>query len=152
MILYQLRCAQSHEFEGWFKSSGSFSEQRAANLISCPHCGTTEVMKALMAPAIATSKPSTPKSQLDPEHSAQRVATPDILRVALRQMRRLIETSCENVGSRFSEEAIKMHETVSRGEKVSKGIYGEASSQERDMLEEKGINFVSIPWGPIDDA
>lgn len=67
-------------------------------------------------------------------------------------MRPVIDNYCENVGSRSVTNVTKRHESAAGGETTSKGIFGQASSQERDIFEEKGIEFVSIPWGPIDDA
>ena len=55
MIKYSLICETGHEFEGWFQNSGAFDVQSANSLISCPSCGTHEVQKALMAPAVATA-------------------------------------------------------------------------------------------------
>ena len=53
MIHYQLRCGQSHGFDGWFKDSASFEKQAKRGLIECPECGGTDVERALMAPAVA---------------------------------------------------------------------------------------------------
>ncbi|XAO71903.1 MAG: DUF1178 family protein [Acetobacteraceae bacterium] len=153
MIFFKLRCAQAHEFDGWFQSATSFAEQGAAQLVACPHCGTTHVDEALMALAIAKQNSSDSDASLPRTSSPSRsIPMSDHLRVALRQLRRVVDDHCENVGSRFAAETIKRHESAAKRETIPKGIYGQASSQERDILEEKGIEFVSIPWGQIDDA
>ena len=41
MIHYQLRCAQEHEFDGWFKDSAGFDRQAKRGLVECPICGDT---------------------------------------------------------------------------------------------------------------
>ena len=53
MIVFDLQCSAGHRFEAWFASSGAYASQREAGLIVCPHCGTSEVSKAPMAPAVS---------------------------------------------------------------------------------------------------
>ncbi len=48
MIVYNLRCANSHEFEGWFKDSAAFDAQAGAAKLVCPVCGLRKVEKAIM--------------------------------------------------------------------------------------------------------
>lgn len=52
MILFKLRCARGHEFEGWFRDGDQFEAQRKAGEISCPECGHPKVGKAVMAPRL----------------------------------------------------------------------------------------------------
>jgi hypothetical protein len=52
MILFKLRCARGHHFEGWFRSGDGFEAQQKAREISCPECGETKIEKALMAPRL----------------------------------------------------------------------------------------------------
>ena len=54
MIKYRLACENGHEFEGWFKCGAAYDEQAAKGHISCPHCGSLAVTKAIMAPNVAT--------------------------------------------------------------------------------------------------
>jgi hypothetical protein len=56
MILFTLRCARGHQFEGWFRDGDGFEVQQKAGEISCPKCGETKVEKAVMAPRLG--KPS----------------------------------------------------------------------------------------------
>lgn len=53
MIVYDLECAGAHKFEGWFSSSTDFARQQERGLVTCPHCGSDQVGKALMAPRVA---------------------------------------------------------------------------------------------------
>ena len=50
MILFTLRCARGHQFEGWFRDGDGFEAQQKAGAISCPECGETNVEKTVMAP------------------------------------------------------------------------------------------------------
>ncbi len=135
MILFKLRCASDHEFEGWFRDGDGFEAQHKAGEIACPHCGDTQVDKALMAPNIGRSRDKTPIS-------------PAQMRAALIEMRRQVESNCDYVGERFAEEARRIH----YGEVDPRGIYGEATSDESHELAEEGISFGRLPWVSPTDA
>jgi hypothetical protein len=55
MILFMLRCARGHQFEGWFRDGDGFEAQQKAGEISCPECGEAKVDKAVMAPRLGKS-------------------------------------------------------------------------------------------------
>jgi hypothetical protein len=129
MILFTLRCASGHEFEGWFRDGEGFETQQKAGEIACPECGDSQIEKALMAPNIGRSRDKTPIS-------------PAQMRAALMELRRQVETNCDYVGERFAEEARRIH----YGEVDPHGIYGEASSEESQALAEEGIEFGRVPW------
>lgn len=137
MILFTLRCAGDHEFEGWFRDGDGFEAQRAAGEIACPHCGDASVEKAVMAPRLGRSR----EAVAPPVALAQ-------MRKALTEMRRQIETHCDYVGNRFAEEARRIH----YGESDPHGIYGEASDAESRELNDEGIKFGQIPWIPPTDG
>ena len=53
MIVFDLHChADDARFEAWFRSSADFERQREQGLLLCPQCGSSDVGKALMAPAV----------------------------------------------------------------------------------------------------
>ncbi len=56
MIRYALVCAKGHPTEAWFRGSADFDRELAAGRLTCPVCGTADMRKAMMAPAIATSR------------------------------------------------------------------------------------------------
>ena len=136
MILFTLRCASGHEFEGWFRDGETFEAQQKVGEIACPDCGDSQVEKALMAPNIGRS------------HKKAAPMSPAQMRAALIEMRRRVETNCDYVGERFAEEARKIH----YGEVDPRGIYGEATSEESRELADEGIEFGRIPWVPTTDA
>ncbi|MCC7273056.1 MAG: DUF1178 family protein [Alphaproteobacteria bacterium] len=147
MILFNLRCASGHEFEGWFRNGDTFERQAKAKSVACPVCGVAEVEKALMAPRIGkgTREPAVdPKvpAKIDPEQA--KVA--EMLKV-LREARRLVEENLDYVGPNFAEEARKIH----YGETEKHGIYGESTQEEAEALREEGIEFGRIPWVPRAD-
>jgi hypothetical protein len=139
MIHFSLKCAASHEFEGWFRDGDAFESQAAAGEIACPHCGGTGVEKAIMAPRVARSSKAEPKPE---------PADPAKLKQALRELRKQIEAKFDYVGERFADEARKIH----KGEVDPRAIYGEASQDEARALADDGIEFGRIPWIPPNDA
>ena len=76
MIKYQLRCTCEHEFEGWFPSSKEYIRQKNKGMINCPMCDSTAVDKAIMAPAVKTSK----KEQIPDDYFVMGESAEQILR------------------------------------------------------------------------
>lgn len=144
MILYQLRCSLGHEFEAWFKDSAAYDEQAAAGHVSCPTCGDASVCKAPMAPGVISSKSATQTSR-ESEHRAQEVAQ-QILQ-AVNKLREHVEENCDYVGDQFADEARRIH----AGKAEERGIYGEASDEETEELQEEGIDVFRLPGAPRRD-
>ncbi|MBC7908652.1 MAG: DUF1178 family protein [Rhodospirillaceae bacterium] len=132
MILFELRCANDHHFEGWFKDNIGYDAQSAAGEIACPVCASTQVGKAIMAPRLnkATGQ------ALDAQGAAREV------RRLLSDLRQKVEENCDYVGEKFPDEARKIH----YGDTEARPIYGEASAEEARDLEDEGIAVVSVPW------
>ena len=138
MIHYRLRCVHGHEFEGWFKDSATFELQADRGLLSCPRCSTSEVERGLMAPAVRTR----PAGKAVAAREVPAVTLPDEIRAVLQRVRAEVERTCEDMGDRFADEAIRM----SRGEAEERGIYGNASDEDREALADEGIEVTRIPW------
>jgi hypothetical protein len=68
------------------------------------------------------------------------------LRKKLRELRNYVVKNAENVGSKFPEEARKMH----YGEAAHRSIYGVASAEDAEALHEEGIAFSALPVLPND--
>tara|TARA_B100001540_G_scaffold194095_1_gene171023 strand:- start:299 stop:757 length:459 start_codon:yes stop_codon:yes gene_type:complete len=145
MIIYQLRCSKSHEFEAWFRDSKAYDAQAEAGDIVCPHCGDTSISKGIMAPNIS---PTRSKSKVNNSEGKNRIdgkeanrALKDKFGEALELLRSHVESSCDDVGKKFAEEARKIH----YGETEKRGIYGEATSKEVAELDDEGIDFYRLP-------
>jgi len=138
MILYQLKCHQGHDFEAWFLNSAAYDSQQVSGDVSCPHCGTTDVAKAPMAPNIARGR-SGEQEHPTAEHRAHEVA--EKILEAVDGLRREVEENCDYVGDEFPEEARRIH----YGETEEHGIYGEATEDEAEELDEEGIDFFRLP-------
>ncbi|MDB5585791.1 MAG: hypothetical protein JWP26_761 [Devosia sp.] len=134
MIQYSLHCANAHDFDAWFKNAAAFDEQKARGIVDCPVCGSHEVSKALMAPAVARS--GSEKMALSSGH-------PDVakFRELLRAYRQKVTSEADYVGDKFAEEARKIHFE----EVEARGIYGEATRDEVIALAEEGIEFAPLP-------
>jgi hypothetical protein len=138
MIRYRLVCDREHDFEAWFASADAYDRAAEAGENVCPVCGSTEVAKAIMAPAVS----GTHKSE------TMTLAAPDPRNAALREMvkefRRHVTENSDYVGDRFAEEARKIHYE----ETDARSIYGEATSDEAKALAEEGIGFAPLPKLP----
>lgn len=166
MIKYQLICDKSHEFEGWFGDSAAFESQQESGFLTCPVCGSADVRRALMAPNLAS--PKTRKTDLaeqqpsaqpepQPQPQAPQQASAALPPAAARKMQELmsemralqtkIREECRDVGNDFADEARKIH----YGEVEPEGIYGQATAEEREALDEEGIEIMDMPWLPKDN-
>jgi hypothetical protein len=159
MIRYTLACEKGHEFESWFADSAAYDKQAKRKQIACPHCGSAKVEKAIMAPRLATSKKGSSPIEAPPETSAPAPATnapatpvamispqERELRTKLKELRDHLTKDADNVGSKFPEQARKMH----YGEIEHRSIYGEASPKDAKALAEEGIEFHPLPILPDD--
>ena len=135
MIKYSVCCGKNHVFEAWFKDSATFDAQSKSGDIVCPQCGNNLVVKAPMAPRIVKSQ----KSDVSHESRAREVAE-RILEAAV-EMRKEVEANCDYVGGQFADEARKIH----YGEADERGIYGEASDEETQELDDEGIDVIKLP-------
>ena len=134
MIKYDLICRHDHEFEAWFSSSSDYDAQRKKRLVICPHCGTTKVEKAIMAPNISTSR----KKEAIASKRKEAMA---MMNKAAQTIRKEIEEKCDYVGDKFADEARAIH----YGEKDERPIYGQASAKEAAELQEEGVAIAPLP-------
>lgn len=170
MIKYTLVCIGAHSFDGWFRNSEDFDAQQTRKLVSCPVCGSTEVHKGLMAPAVSTARKKEPlaeRVQADqqpapaakteaPARSGTAGMRPSALLPqdlqqkevleALRLVRARIVENSENVGRDFAAEARKIH----YGEAEERSIYGETSPKDVEALLDEGIQVFPLPELPED--
>ena len=158
MIKYALACEQGHGFESWFQNSAAYEKQLKRKLVTCPHCGSAKIEKALMTPqlagtrkrgkAIASPAPEAPAPETVPTAAPSPVAmmSPQEreFRTKLKELREHLTKNADNVGTKFPEEARKMH----YGEIEHRSIYGVASPEDAKDLAEEGIEFHPLPILP----
>lgn len=150
MIVFDLQCSdQVHVFEAWFGSSADYEEQRKKGLVSCPICGSQDVSKALMAPAVGAKDnrkserpaPATGDSTVPISNgSSDPARMKAMLEKLARQQSRALENS-DYVGEKFASEARAMHD----GEIDDRPIHGQTSVEEAKALLEDGVPVAPLP-------
>lgn len=162
MIVFDLTCEHGHRFEGWFASSSAFDDQCERGLVECPECGSIEVMKAPMAPAVPAkgntrSQVALPDAQ-EASDGAEPVANQANANQALanqtmppevqKAMAKLAEAQSKAlekstwVGDSFAEQSREMH----YGERDEAPIHGKASLEEAKSLAEEGVPIAPLPF------
>lgn len=161
MKVLNLQCASGHAFEGWFGSEDDYQSQQARGLLTCPVCGHAEVLRRPSAPRLNLSKA---KAALPAAHAVAPASagagvattartspartdeigafTPERAQaeaVLLQAMRHVL-ASTEDVGTRFAEEARRMH----HGEVEQRNIRGEATPAQAQALREEGIEVLPL--------
>lgn len=137
MIVFDLACPSSHVFEVWFGSSADYEDQRARGLLCCPYCGSGEIGKAPMAPAVqGKGKGEAP--------------SPARLLAALAAAQKQVLERSTWVGRRFADEALAMH----HGETEQRQIHGQATGEQARALIEEGVPIAPLPLPvvPPDEA
>jgi len=156
MIKYALVCAKGHDFESWFADSAAYDKQAKRGLVSCPHCGSAKVEKALMAPRLsgtkkrarAAERPAPAPASETPAPAPVAMISPQEqeFRAKLKELREHLTQNASDVGTSFPEEARKMH----YGETEHRSIYGVASLEEAKELVDEGIEVHPLPVIPED--
>ncbi|WP_456432705.1 DUF1178 family protein [Thermosulfuriphilus sp.] len=130
MIVFDLSCENDHTFEGWFADRASYEEQMAKGLVNCPICGSHKVRKVFSRVAIKKNR-----SEDQPQNS-QALFINLLIKVS-----RYVEENFEDVGSRFAEEALKIH----YGVEEPRNIRGVATEEEEKVLKQEGVEFLKVP-------
>jgi len=159
MIVYDLECrAGGHRFEGWFGSSADFDSQSERGLLSCPTCGSADIAKAVMAPAVPRKGNQLPEParEAKPAKAPMAAGGPPIPPQVAEMLRAYARAQAEAlkrstwVGEDFPEQARAMH----YGEEEQAPIHGQASLEDaRDLIEEGiAVAPVLFPVIPPDKA
>lgn len=135
MIHYDLICANDHAFDSWFQSAEGFDGLAAAGKVACPVCGSVEVRRAMMAPAVAHGGVAATRPLGEPREGIE---------AALAELRRQVEANSEYVGMNFATEARAIHD----GAAPERAIYGEARLDEAKKLIEDGVPVAPLPFLP----
>jgi hypothetical protein len=138
VIIYDLKCDKQHKFEGWFKDLAAFEQQKADKLITCPLCGSSDVV--ILPSTIAVMGKSREWKERKPD-------TADLSPMKMMEMvHDYVSKNFDDVGDRFAEVALKIH----RGEESKRNIRGVTTEREEDTLREEGVQFVKIPVPKFD--
>lgn len=157
MISFDLKCGIGHIFEIWFRSSTDYEGQRVAGQVLCPICGSHEVAKAVMAPAVA-SKGNQHRRTTSSTAGALVATAPDAL--SSDQMKALMQAlsaaqaeslkDSQWVGADFAERARAMH----YGEADHAIIHGTANMHDARAMMEEGLAVAPllVPIAPPDQT
>ena len=139
MVIFDLQCTHLHIFEGWFSSLEELKSQLEKGLVSCPVCDDKNVQKIPTAPKLA-------RSSVDKEikSAAGKALQFTQQQDFLRKVHTHIEENYEDVGTKFADQALKMHQ----GELEQKGIRGSATKDQVHELNKAGVEAVPIPKKP----
>ena len=135
MIIYDLRCAREHLFEGWFKTAADFLQQNEGGLLCCPVCGIPEVTKLPTASRINRHLSSQRDSSACLANSEQALLT---------RIHDYVDKNFVDVGTEFPERARRIH----YGEVEPIAICGIATKNEARELHDEGVEFVALPLTP----
>ena len=174
MIKYALICDQGHTFESWFSNAEGYESQVKRGFVECPTCQTKQVSKAMMAPAVSTSRrkeairaqtaamtaaamqaqaQSAPAASAPPASAAAPDPAPPLalldegqqaLRAMVRELHEKLTENSTDVGARFTTEARDMHS----GEAPMRPIHGRATLEEAKALIEEGVPVMPLPTLP----
>lgn len=144
MVIYDLTCDNNHRFEGWFSGPENYQEQLSRNRIECPVCGSTAVTRLPHTCAVHLKKEAAPAPAAS--RSGPVMPAPGQLKEALIRVHHYIRSSFEDVGAHFAEEARRIHE----GEIDGRPIYGTATAEEREALDDDRIPYMTLPKPELD--
>ncbi len=134
MIKYNLKCKHKHEFESWFLDSKEFEKLKSKKMIECIFCKTKSIEKSIMAPSVL--------NQEQKQKNQKSIKYIKKIQKDLLKMRNFVEKNFEYVGNNFPREV----RNVYYDKRKNKNIYGRATPEEAQELEEEGIELTTIPW------
>jgi len=135
MIKYLLKCENKHEFTSWFSDSGEFEKLKKRKLIECIFCNSQRIEKSIMSPGVLNSASDISEDLVDRKEFSK--VKKDLLKI-----RKFVEKNFEYVGNKFSKEV----KSIYYDKKSKKNIYGTTTKEEREELNEEGIELTTIPW------
>ncbi len=151
MIVFDLACQPlDHRFEGWFASSKEFARQQQSGLVLCPQCGSSQIAKAPMAPAVGR-KGNQLAASVAPVSVMGGLQRSEVQKVMTQIARAQADALKDSrwVGAGFAEQSRAMH----YGEKDTETIHGQATPHEAQAMLDEGIAIMPLlfPVAPPDD-
>ena len=136
MIKYRLICKDCNmTFDSWFASSKEYEKLKKLKHLNCYNCNSFKVEKTLMAPSIVNSKNKIVSISKNNKFFK--------IKNKIKKYQKFIKKNFNYVGDNFYSEARSFHYNK---DNKSKGIYGNATSDEISELRDEGIETDVIPW------
>jgi hypothetical protein len=175
MLVVDLHCESGHLFEGWFASANDLASQKERGLLSCPVCGSREVVRrpsasrlnvsALKASKLEGSLPPVQPVQADRAATSSAASEPrsvgtvathtnkphannDEAAAVLQTMQALYLQAVRHVLANTEDVGDRFVDEVRgmhHGDVPERAIRGQASPEERAELREEGIDVLSMP-------
>ena len=136
MIKYRLICKDCEIiFDSWFASSNEYEKLKKNNFLNCHNCSSRKIEKTLMAPKLIGTKDNSKNNFESKEY--------DIIKKTINKYQKFIKNNFEYVGENFAYEARSLHY---KNKKRAKSIYGTATKEDLNELNEEGIKTEILPW------
>ena len=132
MIIFDLECINGHTFEGWFDNREDLDNQQSEGLLVCPVCETNAVSQKLSAVAVRTKSVMPARDMQNDMKAIEELGE---------KISEYVVNNFEDVGSKFTEEALKIH----YGTSDARGIRGTTTKDEDKLLEKEGIQTFKVP-------
>lgn len=145
MVIYDLECTDGHRFEGWFPNAEAYESQQQEGMVTCTHCGSTDIRR-LPTGGHVSGLASKPQALAEVEATGEKIpvaSQPDPV-IVVKAINDYIQKHFTDVGAKFSEKAIAMHQ----GKEEDQLIYGTATPEEVEKLEEEDVPYSFIPKVP----
>lgn len=144
MIVYDLRCAIGHDFEGWFADSDAYVTQSRKGQLLCPYCADTRVERRVSPLRIGSS--ANASTDIVPAVASDLVSVVDdertqTLRKLVNLQTRMLRQS-EWVGGAFAQRARAMAD----GDEAPATIHGQATIAEARALHDDGVAILPLPF------
>jgi len=136
MIKYRLVCKDCDlSFDSWFSSSNEYEKVKKLKHLNYHKCNSFKVEKTLMSPNVLNSKDKIVTISKNKKFSK--------IKNKIKKYQKFIKKNFNYVGDNFAYEARSIHYNK---DKKTKGIYGNASSEEIYDLKNEGIDTEVVPW------
>ena len=138
MIKYKLICKKCKKsFDSWFSSSKEYEKLKKLKLIDCNYCNSKHITKSLMAPNVVNFSSENLNYQNSDKERLVKV------RKKINNYQNFIKNNFKYVGENFAYEARSIHYNK---KKKLKGIFGKATKEQIQDLNDEGIETHTIPW------
>ena len=136
MIKYKLICKDCEvAFDSWFSTSKEYEKLKKKKFLNCHICNSLNVEKTLMSPNVLKSK-----NNVEVDVSSHKYKE---IKKIIFKYQEFIKKNFDYVGENFAYEARSLHYN---NKKRAKGIYGTATKEDLNDLNEEGIKTEMIPW------
>ena len=154
MIKYKLKCnsrycLEEKEFDGWFQNIEVYEKQKIDGLISCPICGSDNVVKSLTTPSLKKTKNMIQEDETNKIKKISKfednIIAPENLKnisTILRTLKKEIQKNSTFVGDEF----VPKVRSMKQGKIKEKPIHGHGTKKQIQELRDEGIDVINVPW------